>query len=257
MFYTYNQNNSGGSFSGPRTIIIEAQSHVQANTFAEDRTEIYFDGCDFGRDCSCCGDRWYRASDYDASEKLKYNYADIELPEDPNNLEKVLTENIDSLSEFLGLSLDSIKVYYLNGEIKNYDLDEDAIKRIKEVKKNSKNFCWGFRFAPNWGKPHPPLKVYQTEYDKSTFYDETGNNSIKVGKQFGWEKEKNEFVAGGTIYSFSAKTEQEAKEEFDKLNKALKEAKKIMTGAFYDFVNKSTDSNLYLEIIKNVYLGDK
>ena len=37
-FYTYNQNNSGGSFTGPaKNVIIEASSADVANAIAEDR----------------------------------------------------------------------------------------------------------------------------------------------------------------------------------------------------------------------------
>lgn len=62
-FYTYTQNNSGGTFIGPaHYVIVEAMSMDDAETIAE-KNEIYFDGCDNGHDCSCCGDRWYRGAD--------------------------------------------------------------------------------------------------------------------------------------------------------------------------------------------------
>lgn len=64
-FYTYNQNNSGGSFiindDVTIAVIIEADSANEANNKAEE-VGIYFDGCgNDGPDCPCCGDRWYRA----------------------------------------------------------------------------------------------------------------------------------------------------------------------------------------------------
>lgn len=60
-FYTYSQNNSGGFFCDPaKYVIIEANSADEADQIAEDNG-LYFDGCMDGRDCSCCGDRWYRA----------------------------------------------------------------------------------------------------------------------------------------------------------------------------------------------------
>jgi len=64
MFYTFNQNNSGGRFSFNEKagithfVIIEADNVDEANSLAED-LGIYFNGCDDGRDCPCCGDRWY------------------------------------------------------------------------------------------------------------------------------------------------------------------------------------------------------
>lgn len=58
MFYPFNQNNSGGRFIGPALVVyIEAESEESANDIAQEH-DIYFNGCEYGRDCSCCGDRW-------------------------------------------------------------------------------------------------------------------------------------------------------------------------------------------------------
>lgn len=65
-WWSYSQNNSGGSFhhdadAGIGThVFIEAVDVVHANARAEN-IGLYFNGCDTGQDCSCCGDRWYRA----------------------------------------------------------------------------------------------------------------------------------------------------------------------------------------------------
>ena len=72
-FYEYLQNNSGGRFSNSEKegiseyVIIEAMNAEHANERAED-IGIYFDGCDSGNDCSCCGDRWYRVDESDGSD---------------------------------------------------------------------------------------------------------------------------------------------------------------------------------------------
>ena len=64
-FYEFSQNNSGGSFDHDRDagigyrVWIEANNADQANDLAEG-IGLYFDGCDTGMDCDCCGDRWYR-----------------------------------------------------------------------------------------------------------------------------------------------------------------------------------------------------
>lgn len=62
MFYEYHQNNSGGRFTSgyglASIVIIEADSSEEADFIAES-IGIYFDGCMDGRDCDCCGDRWY------------------------------------------------------------------------------------------------------------------------------------------------------------------------------------------------------
>ena len=64
-WWTFDQNNSGGSFHfddevGIGTwVCIEAESQRQAVDRAED-IGIYFNGCAEGKDCDCCGDRWHK-----------------------------------------------------------------------------------------------------------------------------------------------------------------------------------------------------
>jgi len=77
-FFEFSQNNSGRSFKtneaegiGSR-VYIEARTANEANEKAE-RIGIYFDGVDVGRDCACCGDRWFRASEDSAEKKIVLN----------------------------------------------------------------------------------------------------------------------------------------------------------------------------------------
>ena len=74
-FFEFHQNNSGGSFDSDKNVaevvIIEADNSDEANMIAE-RIGIYFDGCDDGRDCSCCGDRWYATSDKGTNKPQVY-----------------------------------------------------------------------------------------------------------------------------------------------------------------------------------------
>jgi hypothetical protein len=77
MFYTFGQNNSGGKFhideQVAHYVIIEANSAKEANQIAESMS-IYFDGVQDGRDCDCCGDRWYPQWDERGDdEPLIYN----------------------------------------------------------------------------------------------------------------------------------------------------------------------------------------
>jgi hypothetical protein len=62
MFYTFQQNNSGGRFERTEEldvyVVIEAESAEDAN-FRAEGLGIYFDGVDKDIDCPCCGDRWY------------------------------------------------------------------------------------------------------------------------------------------------------------------------------------------------------
>lgn len=72
MFYTYNQNNSGGVFKTNKHlkhfVIIEANSAEEANEKAED-LGIYFNGVEKGIDCPCCGNRWYEVEDWQAEKE--------------------------------------------------------------------------------------------------------------------------------------------------------------------------------------------
>jgi hypothetical protein len=64
MFYTFNQNNSGGGCANDHTrgigpvVIIEADDGNHAEYRAE-LIGLYFNGVASGDDCECCGDRWY------------------------------------------------------------------------------------------------------------------------------------------------------------------------------------------------------
>ena len=67
-FFTFDQNNSGGSYVGDfQFIIIDAPHAEWANDMAADHG-IYFNGCSLGWDCDCCGDRWSRVDDDDATD---------------------------------------------------------------------------------------------------------------------------------------------------------------------------------------------
>lgn len=69
-FYTFNQNNSGGKFRIDDAagisyyVIVEASSSEDALRRAE-TIGLYFNGCNEGIDCPCCGDRWYAYADDD------------------------------------------------------------------------------------------------------------------------------------------------------------------------------------------------
>jgi len=68
-FYHFSQNNSGGHFSGPPHVVIEAINASEANYIAQ-QNDIYFNGCASGIDCTCCGDRWYEKwSDGDGNDQ--------------------------------------------------------------------------------------------------------------------------------------------------------------------------------------------
>lgn len=61
-FFTYTQNNSGGSFIQDHRsgvyVIVEADTLEEANVIAGEKAGVYFNGVADGIDCECCGDRW-------------------------------------------------------------------------------------------------------------------------------------------------------------------------------------------------------
>lgn len=66
-YYTYQQNNSGGSFISPAiTVVVKASTPAEADAKAIE-AGVYFDPF-FEIDCDCCGERWYSASESDASD---------------------------------------------------------------------------------------------------------------------------------------------------------------------------------------------
>ncbi len=114
MFYTFNQNNSGGSFHyDPNVgishfVVIEADNAVEANARAES-IGLYFDG--WG-DCSCCGDRWYSVEDGeygDGTETPQYSDREI-IPGD--SYEK---GNPDGWGKWI--NGDEAFIHYANGDI--------------------------------------------------------------------------------------------------------------------------------------------
>lgn len=72
-WFYFDQNNSGGSFDHDASqgigygLFIEATDAGHANYRAES-IGLYFNGCDEGVDCECCGDRWSPASESDAAD---------------------------------------------------------------------------------------------------------------------------------------------------------------------------------------------
>lgn len=64
-FYHFRQNNTGGSFDYDRDLGITVNVVIEGDD-ADDITEraakigLYWDGCQYEKDCPCCGDRWSR-----------------------------------------------------------------------------------------------------------------------------------------------------------------------------------------------------
>jgi hypothetical protein len=65
-WFLFDQNNSGGKLvvndKVCHRLFIEAENESEAISIAEG-LGVYFNGVDDGRDCPCCGDRWYKAEE--------------------------------------------------------------------------------------------------------------------------------------------------------------------------------------------------
>lgn len=107
QFFHFDQNNSGGSFDFELNkishhVIIEAKNANHANFLAEE-IGLYFNGCEGGQDCSCCGDRWYPAWGEGDNNPLVYG----------NPPEKYT-------DTWLGDEKPHTYVHYLDGVVKGY-----------------------------------------------------------------------------------------------------------------------------------------
>lgn len=115
MFFTFNQNNSGGSFDFNEAdgiseyVIVEAVSAEDANERAE-RIGLYFDGAG---DCSCCGNRWYEQSGgYDRGDEVPSVY------DEP-------VESATVLIKWMGTRPDAF-VHYMGGRVTSHRLPMES-----------------------------------------------------------------------------------------------------------------------------------
>lgn len=114
-WFRYRQNNSGGYFTEPaRKVYIQAQDENDANDIAEENG-LYFNGCESGSDCDCCGDRWGYPYDDEGGE-LVIAEGDLEDRSDgipsvmivPFNHEPIFpsSENIKELEKLPQITLE-------------------------------------------------------------------------------------------------------------------------------------------------------
>lgn len=109
--YKFRQNNSGGSFEQNDdvdiNVFVEAIAAEEANRRAED-IGIYFNGCDKGWDCNCCGDRWNSIWEDDN----EYNVVDTG---DSDSVEELEMRVRESLDHGYGSHTEPAIIHYLNG----------------------------------------------------------------------------------------------------------------------------------------------
>lgn len=112
MFYEFNQNNSGGSFDVTDTLchrlLIQADNEKDAILVAES-LGCYWNGCDSGTDCDCCGDRWSK------------DFID-EIPESDIKYDDIVFQNVEQYAQHFaneyGWTTPDCRIFYKNGKVK-------------------------------------------------------------------------------------------------------------------------------------------
>ncbi len=152
-FYEFKQNNSGGSFVVDdklcSRLVIEAKDSYTATKIAED-LGCYWDGCEEGIDCPCCGDRWYPSADlidldrwkeegypvgvyefYPEAEKRWFDfYGKYKIVKKPEWVKRfsaseftgnVYFENIEEYCQFMsdsyGWTIPDCRIFYKDGRV--------------------------------------------------------------------------------------------------------------------------------------------
>jgi hypothetical protein len=120
-WFEFTQNNSGGNFTVNgelcHRLFVQAATDDQAVEIAEG-LGVYFDGCENGMDCPCCGDRWYRPSEIN----FPINY-------DKNRKFTNVREYAQFLANEYGWTTPDARLYYKNGKV--VDINKQAPKAKK------------------------------------------------------------------------------------------------------------------------------
>ena len=110
-WFLITQNNSGGSFRTTdklcHRLYIEADNTDDAKAIAED-LGCYWNGCEAGIDCECCGDRWHEPWD-EIEFPVKYGDYVFDTIED-------YAQHL--YSTFMRWTQPDGRIFYSNGEVK-------------------------------------------------------------------------------------------------------------------------------------------
>lgn len=161
-WYMFDQNNSGGSFivndNVCHRLFIEAVSFGDAIEKAEE-LGCYWNGVAEGRDCPCCGDRWYPTDDivdietfktegyivsvYDGiwgntKKEWERKYRKYEVIEEPkfetrgtirSYIGKIKFNNIEEYAQYLaneyGWTTPDARIFYNDGSVKEVFTDRN------------------------------------------------------------------------------------------------------------------------------------
>ncbi len=108
-WFHFSQNNSGGSFvvddKLASRLFVQEENADRAVSFAEN-LGVYFDGVNQGRDCPCCGDRWY----YPHIINFPLRYSEM-------NIFETVEEYAQFMANEYGWTTPDAYIYYKNGQI--------------------------------------------------------------------------------------------------------------------------------------------
>lgn len=202
MFYQFTQNNPGGKTIVDKAVghkvVIEANDAEEANELAGRKVGIYFDGCEIGLDCNCCGDRWYRVSKHDEIQDF-----DIKKYLD-DSCEHSYDENF------------TVIIYYKDGKKEKFCIDA-AKKRTKkkEIIRKKSEKLWATSVNQYGVIDHKPIEVFQSEDWTNDYWDRSGNFSVQ---KTGFKTSDNGIV------TFASKDKQEVQDFIDEVTNLLKTA---------------------------------
>lgn len=107
-WFKFDQNNSGGSFDFDdkltHRLFIEADTEEEAEAKAFEMG-VYYNGCENGLDCPCCGDRWYGCEELKAKD---FEYSGT----------KTVEEYAEHLAKNYSWLKPDVRLFYKNGQVK-------------------------------------------------------------------------------------------------------------------------------------------
>jgi len=230
MWYEFDQSNPGGSFdsSMPRLILVEANNSDEANDRAES-VGVYFDGADYGRDCSCCGDRWSRSWQGEGKETPTLTWW---KNDEKNTPVEVSLDDDEGMKAYFAqgfiIFLDStykIQIVPLKGKPKTYEFKANKMREEKKAERRAiAPKLWGCSLYHNGIVKKTPTRFYlHSEYDSlpNEWWAKDGNQTLH-GKGEGLNKYKPRFAQGKEFeleqYTFGSKDKKEVQEVIDFVN---------------------------------------
>ena len=130
-------------------------------------------------------------------------------------------------------------IYFKDGTKTKYSFTDEDLRLAKEKHLNKVPSIYGFLFNANWNEPSEVFQAFQTDYDKNSYFDKAGEESLFVIKG----KKSCTQYEGGHV-SISGDDPEILKLERDTLSKVLKEINKIAL-EIVEKHKKSLDKNLY------------